>query len=53
MTAALKDVAPMVDLGAMGTTGIGSAEWISAVQELSDACAASGDEMAMEMDTGG
>lgn len=52
-TAALKDVAPAVDLGAMGTTAIGSAEWDSAMQELSDACAAAGVEMAIEMYTGG
>ena len=51
--AALKDVAPVVALGAMGTTGIGSAEWNSAVQELSDDCAAAGAEMAVEMYTGG
>lgn len=51
--AALKDVAPMVTLGAMGTTGIGSAEWDSAVQELSEACTAAGAEMAIEMYTGG
>lgn len=51
--AALKDVVPAVDLGAMGTTGIGSAEWNSAVQELSDACATAGAEMAIEMYTGG
>ena len=51
--AALKDVAPMVDLGAMGTTGIGSADWNSAVQGLSEACTAAGAEMAIEMYTGG
>ena len=51
--AALKGVAPVIALGAVGTTGIGSAEWNSAVQALSDACAAAGAEMAIEMYTGG
>ena len=51
--AALKDSAPMVDLGAMGTTGIGSADWNTAVQGLSEACTAAGAEMAIEMYTGG
>lgn len=51
--AALKKVAPSIDLGAAGTTGIGSAEWNSRLQDLSDACAEADVEMAIEMFTGG
>ena len=50
---ALKHLAPAIDLGAMGTTGIGSAEWNSGLQELSDACAKADVETAIEMFTGG
>lgn len=51
--AALTTAAPAVDLGAMATTGIGSTEWNSGLQEMSTACAAAGAETAVEMYTGG
>jgi hypothetical protein len=49
----LKTVAPLIGPGAMGTTGIGSAEWDSGVQDLSAACTESGAEIAVERFTGG
>ena len=53
VTTAMKDLAPGVALGAMGTTGIGSAEWDVARDELSAACSEAGTEMAVERFTGG
>ncbi|ASD21755.1 hypothetical protein B7495_06310 [Cryobacterium sp. LW097] len=50
---ALKNVAPAIDLGAMGTSGIGSAEWVSALEDMSDACSEANAETAVEMFTGG
>ncbi|TFC54499.1 MULTISPECIES: hypothetical protein [unclassified Cryobacterium] len=50
---ALKNVAPAIDLGAMGTSGIGSAEWDSALEDMSDACSEANAETAVEMFTGG
>jgi len=50
---ALKSVAPAIKIGAMGTTGIGSAEWDGALQKFSDACTEADIETAVEMFTGG
>lgn len=51
--AALKNAAPAIDLGAMGTTGIGSAEWNIGLDEMSAACTETDAETAVEMFTGG
>jgi len=53
VTTAMKDLAPRVALGAMGTTGIGSTEWNVARDDLSTACSDAGTEMAVEGFTGG
>lgn len=50
---ALKSAAPPIKLGAVGSTGIGSAEWGVAAQELQEACRAVGFEAAIEAFTGG
>jgi hypothetical protein len=50
---ALKNISPAIDVGAMGTKGIGSAEWNNALQELSDACSEANVETAIQMFTGG
>ncbi|WP_157109116.1 hypothetical protein [Cryobacterium arcticum] len=51
--AGLKTIAPSVTLGAMSTTGIGSAEWYTGQDALSAACADAGSELAVESFTGG
>jgi hypothetical protein len=50
---ALKNAAPAIKIGTAGTTGIGSAEWESGFQKLSDACSEADVETAIEMFTGG
>jgi hypothetical protein len=50
---ALKKVAPAIKIGAIGTTGIGSAGWESGFQKLSNACSEADVETAIEMFTGG
>jgi len=52
-TATMKGLAPAVAFGAIGTTGIGSAEWDGGRDELSSACSEAGTEMAAEKFTGG
>ncbi|MCU1403810.1 MAG: hypothetical protein JWQ43_113 [Glaciihabitans sp.] len=51
--AALKEAAPAEAPGAMGTVAIGSDEWNSGLQLLSDACDDVGVEAAIMMFTGG
>lgn len=53
VTTTMKDLAPRIALGSMGTTGIGTAEWNVARDDLSTACSESGSEMAVERFTGG
>jgi hypothetical protein len=50
---ALKNVAPAIGIAAMGTTGMGSAEWDGGLQELSYACSEADSETAINMFTGG
>ena len=49
----LKDAAPAISLGAMASSGIGSAEWNDGLDQLSLACADAGAETAIQMFTGG
>lgn len=50
---ALKDTAPLINLGAVATTGIGSTEWNKGLDTLSFACTDAGAETAVQMFTGG
>ena len=50
---ALKNAAPAIKLGVTRATGIQSAQWESARQQLVDACESAGFEAAIEMYTGG
>jgi hypothetical protein len=52
-TAALRDAAPAIGLGAMASSGIGSVDWNDGVDRLSRACADAGAETASSMFTGG
>ena len=50
---ALKDMAPVITLGAVAATGIGSAEWYEGLDDLYLACSDAGAETAVQMFTGG
>lgn len=50
---ALKDAVPALSLGAMASSGIGSAEWNDGLNQLSLACTDAGAETAIQMFTGG
>ena len=50
---ALKDAAPIINLGKMSSSGIGSAEWNDGLDQLSFACTDVGFETAVQMFTGG
>lgn len=52
-TAALRNVAPAIALGAVASTGIGSADWNDGLDKLSLACANVGAETAIQKFTGG
>ena len=52
-TAALREAAPVISLGAIASSGIGSAEWNDGLDKLSLACADAGAETAIAMFTGG
>ena len=52
-TNALKDAAPVINLGGMSSSGIGSAEWNDGLDQFHFACADVGAETAVQMFTGG